>query len=239
VARVCLNMLRSRAACRRVHFSVEATADLGLLVPALRVEGFHDALYASMSVARRAETTGHMLARLRNAIGADLTAVQSVEQRADERRRVRTAAAVTFVTTVAGTFGLLFGFFGINTVEIRPDRSIFDHRYAAIYLVIAGLIAAAGTLYLVLRALERRQTTRDRQWLGRLPTRLAKPADQPPEPPAEPDEPGAAASAIKPAGTDAHPINLEDRGQAEPGRDPRTAERTPKPRANGGDRPLS
>jgi hypothetical protein len=133
------------------------------------------------------------------------------------------------VTTVAGTFGLLFGFFGINTVEIRPDRSIFDHRYAAIYLVIAGLIAAAGILYLVLRALERRQTTRDRQWLGHLPTRPAKPADQPPQPPAEPAEPGAAASAIEPAGTDAHPINLEDRGQAEPGRDPRTAEPTQNP----------
>jgi hypothetical protein len=152
-----------------LSFSVEATADLGLLVPALRVEAFHYALYESMSMARRAETTGHMLARLRNAIAADLTSVQSVEQRADDRRRVRTAAAVTFVTTVAGTFGLLFGFFGINTVEVQPDRSIFDDRYAAIYLLIAALIVTAATLYLVLRLIERHQIEQDRRWQQRHP----------------------------------------------------------------------
>lgn len=148
-----------------LSFSVEATADLGLLVPALRLEGFHEALYESMSVARRAETTGHMLSRLRNAIAAELTAVQSVEERADERRRVRTAAAVTLVTTVAGTFGLLFGFFGINAAQVRPERSIFDNRYAGIYLLIVGLIVTAGVVYLGLHAYERRQTQRDRQWL--------------------------------------------------------------------------
>jgi hypothetical protein len=182
-----------------LSFSVEATADLGLLVPALRVEGFHDALYESMSVARRAETTGHMLARLRNAIAADLTSVQSVEQRADERRRVRTTAAVTFVTTLAGTFGLLFGFFGINTVEVRPDKSIFDHRYAAIYLLIAGLIFTAAVLYLVLRLIERRQIAQDRRWQQRhpaepaAPAEPAGPADEPIRPPAGPSTPDAAA----------------------------------------------
>jgi hypothetical protein len=157
-----------------LSFSVEATADLGLLVPALRLEGFHEALYESMSVARRAETTGHMLSRLRNAIAADLTAVQSLEQRADERRRIRTAAAVTFVTTVAGTFGLLFGFFGINADQVRPDRSIFDHQYAGIYLLIVALILTAGVLYLVLRLLEHRQIERDRHWLRHLPAGLAE-----------------------------------------------------------------
>jgi hypothetical protein len=157
-----------------LSFSVEATADLGLLVPALRLEGFHEALYESMSVARRAETTGRMLSRLHNAIAADLTSVQSVEQRAEDRRRVRTAAAVTFVTTVAGTFGLLFGFFGINTMEVRPDRSIFDQRYAGIYLLIIALILTAGILYLVLRLLERRQLERERDWVRRLPAGLAE-----------------------------------------------------------------
>jgi hypothetical protein len=50
-----------------LSFSVEATADLGLLVPSLRVEGYHNDLYESMNLVRRAETASNMLARLRNA----------------------------------------------------------------------------------------------------------------------------------------------------------------------------
>jgi len=203
-----------------LSFSVEATADLGLLVPALRLEGFHEALYESMSVARRAGTTGHMLSRLRNAIAADLTAVQSLDQRADERRRVRTTAAVTFVTTVAGTFGLLFGFFGINADQVRPDRSIFDHRYAAIYLLIVALILTAGILYLVLRVLERRQIERDRQWLRHLPAGLAETS-------------AVATEAIGPAGADARPPRVEDHGAAEPAGNSRNVDTKTDSRARG------
>jgi hypothetical protein len=57
--------------------SVEASAHLGLLVPSLRVESFHNALYASMSLASKAVTAGRMLERLASAIDAELTAIES------------------------------------------------------------------------------------------------------------------------------------------------------------------
>ena len=47
-----------------LSYSVEASADLGLLVPSLRVESFHNALYESMSLASKAVTAGRMLQRL-------------------------------------------------------------------------------------------------------------------------------------------------------------------------------
>jgi hypothetical protein len=150
-----------------LSFSVEATADLGMLVPSLRVENYHEALCESTRMARRAETTGHMLGRLRNAIAAELTAVQSIENRADDARRVRTVAAVTFVSTVAGTLSLLFGFFGINATQVNANHSMFDPRYVWIYLLILFLLGGAAAIFLGMRYQERRQHQRDqrRTWV--------------------------------------------------------------------------
>ena len=131
-----------------LSFSVEAVADLGMLVPALRVESYHDALIDSMSLTRRASTTGRMLERLRNAIDAELTSIESTEARADDARRIRTVAAVTFVTTVAGTIGLVFTFFGINARQVDQTRSIFDSRYMGIYILVGIITILAGGIYL-------------------------------------------------------------------------------------------
>jgi hypothetical protein len=153
-----------------LSFSVEATADLGLLVPSLRIEGYHDELYDAMSLSRRSDTTGHMLTRLRNAIEAELTAVESVERRADDRKRLRTATAVTFVTTVAGTLSLLFGFFGINATQVNQNQSMFSAHYLGIYLLIAGLVLTGATVFLLLYIYERRQAASDqRRQFARLP----------------------------------------------------------------------
>ena len=84
-----------------LSYSVEATADLGLLVPSLRAESFHNALYESMGLADRAATAGRMLQRLAAAISAELTAIESAERRADDNRRLRYAVAIGFVSAVA------------------------------------------------------------------------------------------------------------------------------------------
>jgi hypothetical protein len=59
----------------------EASADLGLLVPSLRGESFHHALYESMGLAGKAVTAGRMLQRLGSAIRVELTAIESIERR--------------------------------------------------------------------------------------------------------------------------------------------------------------
>lgn len=142
-----------------LSYSVEAVADLGMLIPALRVESYHEALIDSMSLDRRAATTGRMLERLANAIDAELTSVQSVEARADDARRVRTVAAVTFVTTIAGMISLLFAFLGINAREVDPARSMFDHHYLAIYLTVAGIALGGGLIFTGLVLAERHRRT--------------------------------------------------------------------------------
>jgi hypothetical protein len=73
---------------------VKASADFGLLVLSMRAESFHQALYESMGLAGRATAAARMQDRLEAAISAELTAIESVERRTDENRRVRYAVAV-------------------------------------------------------------------------------------------------------------------------------------------------
>lgn len=145
-----------------LSYSVEAGAEIGMLVPALRVESFHQELFAAIGVTERAATIGQMLNRLDNAIAAELTSVESMERRAADRRRVRTVVAVTFVTTVSGTLSLLFGFFGINARQVDDHRSMFDDHYTPIYALIATILLCALAIFAGMRLQERWEERRDR-----------------------------------------------------------------------------
>ena len=129
-----------------LSYSVEATADLGLLVPSLRAESFHNALYDSMSLASKAVTAGKMLQRLGAAISAELTAIESAERRADDNRRVRYAVAVGFVSAVAIPASLILAYLGINASQVNPNLSMFSHRYLGMYLTVAGVIVLGAIL---------------------------------------------------------------------------------------------
>ncbi len=153
-----------------LSYSVEATADLGLLVPSLRAESFHNALYESMGLAARAATAGRMLQRLSAAIHAELTAIESIERRFDDNRRVRYAVAVGFVSAVAVPASLILAYLGINASQVDPNLSMFSHRYVGMYLIVAavivlGILLSAG-LYLQQRRDARNQhsTTQRPRW---------------------------------------------------------------------------
>lgn len=146
-----------------LSYSVEATADLGLLVPSLRVVGYHDALYEAIGLVAKAETVARMLARLERAIKAELTTIESVERRADEDRRLRWTVAIGFVSTVAIPVSLVLTFFGINAREVDGDRSMFDGRYLAMYGLAAALIAIGALLSVALYIQQRRAMRRSRR----------------------------------------------------------------------------
>jgi hypothetical protein len=145
-----------------LSYSVEASADLGLLVPSLRVESFHHALYESMSLAGKAVTAGRMLQRLGSAIRAELTAIESIERRGDENRRVRYAVAVGFVSAVAIPASLVLAFLGINASQVSTRRSMFSHHYLGMYLTVAAVIALGGVVSLALYARQRRDARHHR-----------------------------------------------------------------------------
>lgn len=143
-----------------LSFGVEATADLGMLIQSLRVESYHTALCQSISLDDRSETTGRMLARLRTAVADELTTINSAEDRQDAARSLRTAIAVTFITTIGGTLAVLFSFFGVNASQVQAERSMFDPTYLPIYLLVGAIVGGALLIYTVMAFLERRRCPR-------------------------------------------------------------------------------
>ncbi|WP_378622694.1 hypothetical protein [Nonomuraea guangzhouensis] len=144
-----------------LSYSVEATADLGMLVPSLRVAGYHDALYETMGLVGKAENVARMLERLERAIRAELTTIESLERRADEDRQLRWSVAIGFVSAVAVPVTLVLTFFGVNAQEVDVRVSMFDGRYWGIYwltaaIVVTGVVASLG-LYLRQRHTMRRE----------------------------------------------------------------------------------
>ncbi len=61
----------------------------------------------------------------RSSRGAD--AIESIERRGDENRRVRYAVAVGFVSAVAIPASLVLAFLGINASQVSTRRSMFSH----------------------------------------------------------------------------------------------------------------
>ncbi|MGH3157632.1 MAG: hypothetical protein ACRDNF_13780, partial [Streptosporangiaceae bacterium] len=161
-----------------LSYSVEGTADIGLLLPSLRVESFHSALYESMDLASKAVTVGRMLERLGSAITAELTAIESIERRADENRRVRYAVAVGFVSAVAIPASLILAYLGINASQVNPHMSMFSHRYLGMYLIVAAVIVLGLLLSVSLYVQQRRQARHQRSPVQR--SRWTPAPDKPP-----------------------------------------------------------
>jgi len=159
-----------------LSYSVEACADLGLLIPSLRVESFHDALYESMGLAGKAVTAGRMLARLGSAIGAELTAIESIERRADDNRRVRYAVAVGFVSAVAIPASLILAFLSIQAPQVNRDWSMFSHHYLGVYLTVAVVIILGAVVSVALYVQQRREAQHHRT-LAERPRWIPHPED--------------------------------------------------------------
>lgn len=143
-----------------LSFSVEAPADLGLLVPSLRVESYHNSLFDSMGLSEKSETVSKMLERLEKAIDAELTSIESAERRADEERRLRWGVAIGYLSTIAVPAGIILAFFGMNAHEVDPDRSMFDQRYLPLYLIVLAVMSVGAIIAFVLYI---QQKTRNRR----------------------------------------------------------------------------
>jgi cytochrome c biogenesis protein CcdA len=126
-----------------------------------------------MSLASKAVTAGRMLQRLAAAISAELTAIESIERRADENRRIRYAVAVGFVSAVAIPASLILAFLGINASQVSQTRSMFSDYYLGMYLTVAGLILLGTLLSAGLWVRQRRDTRHERSAAGRPRWRLA------------------------------------------------------------------
>ncbi len=115
-----------------------------------------------MDLAARAVTAGRMLARLGSAIGAELTAIESIERRADDNRRVRYAVAVGLVSAVAIPGSLILAYLGINASQVDARQSMFSHHYLGMYVTVGAVIVLGAAVSLALYIQQRREARHHR-----------------------------------------------------------------------------
>jgi hypothetical protein len=152
--------------------SVEAPADLRVLIPSLRAVEYHREVYTALGMKDLAETVSRMLRRLEATARAELTSIESIERRADEDRRLRWAVAIGFVSAVAIPISLILAFFGINADEVNSQRSMLDPSYAWVYAAVVALAALATMLALTLYVVQARQHRKLLDARPRPPTTL-------------------------------------------------------------------
>lgn len=145
---------------RYLSVSVEAPADLGVLVPSLRAVEYHSQVYSSIGIRKLAKTVSRMLRRLEATGRAELTSVESIERRADDDRRLRWTVAVGFVSVVAIPISLILAFFGVNAVQVDAERSMFDPAYLWVYTGVGFLVLIATVLATALHVLQTREHRR-------------------------------------------------------------------------------
>jgi hypothetical protein len=129
-----------------------------------------------MRLAARAATAARMLQRLAAAISAELTAIESAEQRADDNRRVRYAVAIGFVSAAAIPIGLIFAFLSTSTPQVNNAWSMFSHHYLGAYLCVAAIIVIGALLWLGLLVQQRRDA-REHTATARRPAWAPAPDD--------------------------------------------------------------
>ncbi|MEV0954196.1 hypothetical protein [Promicromonospora sp. NPDC050249] len=144
-----------------LSFSVDASRDLGLLVPSLRVASFHETLFDGMGLRDTSDVVGRMLQRLERSITAELTSIESMDRRLDDGRRRLWAIAVGFLSVVALPITLVLAFFGANAAEVDQSASMFSLQYLPMYGIILVLILLGLALSFGLYAQQRLQFRKD------------------------------------------------------------------------------
>ncbi|MFI7414017.1 hypothetical protein ACIBU0_35735 [Streptomyces sp. NPDC049627] len=161
-----------------LSFSVEAYADT-ILIPELLVESFHSSLRGVSSLEDALANTSRIVERVDAVLATRRVDLETASQQYAERRDRMLTAAIAVGSLIALPPALLLAFFGVNSSDVDPSRSILDvQHYGVAYaiawlpfllLIAAGLIAR-HRISLRLSAPDaptpdRRRTRRS--WLGR------------------------------------------------------------------------
>jgi len=140
-----------------LSFGAEAYENLGSLVPSLRLTDYHRVIFQALEIPIETTTTGKMLERLSKAIEAASSSVKFAERRRDDHRRLKWSVAAGFISVVAITLGIAFGFFGSSASEVNPRSSLFNwDEYRGLYLFIAAVILVGVAVFVATWLLTRR-----------------------------------------------------------------------------------
>ncbi len=142
-------------------FGVESTRRIGLLVPSLRVESYHQQLADALQLRENTTTVSNMLTRLGTALSAELDSISAYDTRREELRRLRWGVAAGLLTTIAVPVGIVLSFFSGQSSEVKPRASMFAlSLYRGFYGFLSLLIILSALAFFLLRRRETRELAR-------------------------------------------------------------------------------
>lgn len=121
-----------------LSFSVEAYADT-ILMPELLVESFHSSLRDVSSLADALANTSRIVERVNAVLATRRVDLETASQQyAEDRDRVL-AAVIAVGSLIALPPALLLAYFGVNSSDVDPRRSILDIQHYGVAYAIAWL----------------------------------------------------------------------------------------------------
>jgi uncharacterized membrane protein len=115
--------------------------------PLMRIETFQTDLYQAMDLSHQAEALSRMFDQLGGSLRSEITAIDVRERRREETHEKWNAFTAGVLSLVGVAVGFIIAFLGINTTEV-PDAkvSMWNHRFADLYLFAAGFALTPGLL---------------------------------------------------------------------------------------------
>ncbi|MGC0380353.1 hypothetical protein RKD33_000570 [Streptomyces sp. SAI-129] len=121
-----------------LSFSVEVYADT-ILIPELLVESFHSSLRDVSSLADALANTSRIVERVNAVLATRRVDLETASQQyAEDRDRVL-AAVIAVGSLIALPPALLLAYFGVNSSDVDPNRSILDVRHYGVAYAMAWL----------------------------------------------------------------------------------------------------
>ncbi|MEM7341612.1 MAG: hypothetical protein AAF467_23390 [Actinomycetota bacterium] len=142
-------------------FGAEASTTIRPMLPSLRIESYHGALYEAAGIRDQAIGVERMLQRLRASVGDELATLQNAEAIISELRVRRWSLGAQLLAGITVPLSLVLAYFGVATTDVDRESSLLDlDLYWPIYSAVALLIGAVGLLVMASQMWDRRRIPR-------------------------------------------------------------------------------
>lgn len=128
---------------REFLLNVEEPRFIGIVLPSLRVEDFHEAVSSKSQIDEKRASLSNLFQKVEELIAAKKIQSDEMRSEQDSLRRTIVASSAGFISLIFLPPSLILAFFGARTVEVAEPASLWDLKsYGYLYLGAFGTIAA-------------------------------------------------------------------------------------------------
>jgi hypothetical protein len=131
--------------------NVEEPRFIGLLIPSLRLENFHECLSLKSQIDEKRSSLSALFEKLSGLIEAKKIQLEELRVAQDNSRRTILAIATGFISLIFLPPSIILSFFGADIAEVEKPASIFDlNTYGLLYLGTFGLLVVVFSIAIFL-----------------------------------------------------------------------------------------